>query len=285
MLEAGTAYGVSELGAGEAVNVEYVSANPTGPLHVGHGRGAVFGDALAALLEKAGFAVTREYYINDAGAQLEALARSVFYRYRQALGEEAGAPPEGFYPGDYLIPVGERLAERDGAAWLEADEPARMAECADFGRDSMMALIREDLSALGVRQDTEVSERNLHRDGAVEAALAELNAQGLIYNRRARSAQGQDAGGLGAATANALPRQPIRRRQRPRAQEIGRRLDLLRLRHRLSPRQVRARLRHHDRRLGRRPRRLRQAHEGGGGGGKQRPKRRSTSRSARWSTS
>ena len=181
VLRAGTAYGDSGLGAGEAVNVEYVSANPTGPLHVGHGRGAVFGDALAALLQKAGFAVTREYYVNDAGAQLEALARSVFYRYREALGQDAGAPPEGFYPGDYLIPVGEALAKRDGEKWAEAVEPEWTAECAEFGRNSMMVLIREDLSALGVRQDIEVSERDLHRSGAVEAALAELEAQGLIY--------------------------------------------------------------------------------------------------------
>jgi arginyl-tRNA synthetase len=181
VLEAGAGYGDSELGGGKAVNVEYVSANPTGPLHVGHGRGAVFGDALAALLDKAGFAVTREYYINDAGAQLEALARSVYYRYREALGERPADPPEGFYPGAYLIPVGRRLAERDGAAWTQADAPAWMEACAKFGRDSMMALIRDDLSALGVRQEAEVSERDLHRAGAVEAALAELDAQGLIF--------------------------------------------------------------------------------------------------------
>ena len=181
VLEAGTAYGDSELGAGEAVNVEYVSANPTGPLHVGHGRGAVFGDVLAALLEKAGFAVTREYYINDAGAQLEALARSVFHRYREALGKRVGGPPEGFYPGDYLVAVGEELAARDREKWMTAAEPEWMAECAEVGRNSMMALIRGDLSALGVRQDIEVSERDLHRRGAVDAALAELDAQGLMY--------------------------------------------------------------------------------------------------------
>ena len=182
VLEAGTAYGDSGLGAGEAVNVEYVSANPTGPLHVGHGRGAVFGDALAALLEKAGFRVTREYYVNDAGAQLEALARSVFYRYREALGKAPESPPEGFYPGEYLVAVGEELAQRDGAMWMEAEESASMEECAEFGRSRMMALIREDLSALGVRQEKEVSERDLHRGGAVEAALKDFDAQGLIYD-------------------------------------------------------------------------------------------------------
>ena len=180
VLEAGTAYGDSGLGAGEAVNVEYVSANPTGPLHVGHGRGAVFGDALASLLEKAGFTVTREYYVNDAGAQLEALARSVFYRYREALRQGPNAP-EGFYPGEYLIAVGEALAARDGNQWLDAEEPAWMAECAEFGRNRMMALIREDLVALGVRQDMEVSERDLHRRGAVEAVLNQLEGQQLIY--------------------------------------------------------------------------------------------------------
>ena len=181
VLRAGTAYGDSALGGGEAVNVEYVSANPTGPLHVGHGRGAVFGDALAALLEKAGYAVTREYYVNDAGAQLEALARSVFHRYREALGKAPQSPPEGFYPGEYLIVVGEELAQRDGVRWMAAEESAWMAECADFGRNRMMALIREDLSALGVRQDKEVSERDLHQGGAVEAALKDFDAQGLIY--------------------------------------------------------------------------------------------------------
>jgi len=114
ILRAGTDYGDSTIGAGQAVNVEYVSANPTGPMHVGHGRGAIVGDAIAGLLAKAGFEVTREYYINDAGAQLVALARSVYYRYCQALGKEPDSIPEGFYPGDYLIPVGEELARKKG---------------------------------------------------------------------------------------------------------------------------------------------------------------------------
>ena len=118
VLGAGTAYGDSKLGAGRKVNVEYVSANPTGPMHVGHGRGAVVGDALAALLAKAGFAVTKEYYVNDAGAQVEALARSLHIRYREALGEQVGEMPEGMYPGEYLIPVAGKLAEKDGSHWL-----------------------------------------------------------------------------------------------------------------------------------------------------------------------
>ena len=181
LLEAGLAYGDSKLGAGAAVNVEYVSANPTGPLHVGHARGAVFGDALAALLDKAGFAVTREYYINDAGAQLQALARSVFHRYREALGGEAGVLPEGFYPGDYLVRVGQELAARDGGKWLEAEEPAWLEACAVFGRESMMALIREDLATLGVSQEAFVSERELQANGAVDAAVADLERRELIY--------------------------------------------------------------------------------------------------------
>ncbi len=114
MLQAGPAYGDSTLGGGEKVNVEFVSANPTGPMHVGHGRGAVVGDALAALLAKAGFDVHREYYINDAGAQVDVLARSAHLRYREALGEAIDAIPEGFYPGEYLVATGQALAERDG---------------------------------------------------------------------------------------------------------------------------------------------------------------------------
>src|SRR5712671_1193 len=122
ILKAGTAYGDATIGNGEKVNVEFVSTNPTGPMHVGHGRGAVVGDALANLLAKAGFAVHREYYINDAGAQVDALARSVHLRYREALGEKVGAIPEGLYPGEYLIETGQALANRDGKKWLGRPE-------------------------------------------------------------------------------------------------------------------------------------------------------------------
>ena len=181
VLAAGTAYGDSDLGAGEPVEVEYVSANPTGPLHVGHGRGAVVGDALAALLEKAGYAVTREYYINDAGAQVDALARSVHLRYRQALGEDAGPMPDGLYPGDYLIPVGAALAERDGDQWCKADEAAWLPVFRDFAVAAMMDLIRDDLAALGVRHAVFTSERRLVAEGAVDAAFDDLSARGLIY--------------------------------------------------------------------------------------------------------
>ncbi len=181
VLEAGRAYGASTLGQGRRVNVEYVSTNPTGPLHVGHGRGAVFGDALAAVLAKAGFEVTREYYINDAGAQVDDLARSAHLRYRQALGEEIGEIPEGLYPGDYLEPVGRALAERDGERWLDKPESAWLAPVREFAIEAMMALIRDDLAALGCHQEVFTSERALQDSGKVERALETLEAKGLIY--------------------------------------------------------------------------------------------------------
>jgi len=181
VLEAGPAFGDSHLGRGVKVNVEYVSTNPTGPIHVGHGRGAVFGDALAALLEKAGYAVTREYYINDAGAQVDTLARSAHLRYREALGEQIGAIPEGYYPGEYLIRVGRDLAARDGPKWHNAPEAVWLEPVRRFAIDAMMALIREDLEALGVRHAVFSSERALVEGGAVDEVLAELDSRGLIY--------------------------------------------------------------------------------------------------------
>jgi arginyl-tRNA synthetase len=181
ILQTGTAYGNSTIGSGEQVNVEFVSANPTGPMHVGHGRGAVVGDALAALLAKAGFAVHREYYINDAGAQVDALARSAHLRYREALGEAIGAIPEGFYPGEYLVATGRALAERDGDRWLGRPEAEWLPSVRDFAIAEMMALIRADLAALGVGFDAFVSERELVASGAVDRALAALAERGLIY--------------------------------------------------------------------------------------------------------
>ncbi|MGE0725899.1 MAG: arginine--tRNA ligase [Alphaproteobacteria bacterium] len=181
VLAAGLAYGDSTLGAGRPVNVEYVSANPTGPMHVGHARGAVVGDALAALLEKAGFAVTREYYINDAGAQVDVLARSTHLRYREALGETVGAIPEGFYPGDYLRPVGADLAARDGTRWRDVPESEWLAQVRQFAIDAMMAMIRDDLAALGVDHAVFTSERALVESGAIDRALETLQAKGLIY--------------------------------------------------------------------------------------------------------
>jgi arginyl-tRNA synthetase len=181
VLKAETGYGTSTIGANEPVNVEYVSANPTGPLHVGHGRGAVFGDALASLLEKAGFAVTREYYINDAGAQIETLARSLHLRYRQALGEKVGDIPEGLYPGDYLIPAGQKLADVEGDKWKDAPEAEWLEPISIFAISAMMDLVRDDLAALGIVQSVFTSERKLVGDGGVEKALGALQERGLIY--------------------------------------------------------------------------------------------------------
>ena len=181
ILALGIAYGESELGRGTRVNVEFVSANPTGPMHVGHGRGAVFGDVLARLLAKAGFEVTREYYVNDAGAQVDQLARSAFLRYREALGEEIGEIPEGLYPGDYLRPVGRDLADLDGRKWLEAPEADWLPVFRQYAVESMLALIREDLAGLGIHFDLFSSERALVEGGAVDRAMARLDEKGLLY--------------------------------------------------------------------------------------------------------
>jgi len=181
VLAAGTAYGDSRAGAGRRVNVEYVSANPTGPLHAAHARGAVVGDALAALLEKAGHEVVREYYVNDAGAQVDVLARSTHLRYREALGEAVGEVPPGMYPGLYLKEVGEALAARDGDRWRDAPEAEWLPACRSFAIETIMGWIRADLDALGVRHDVFSSERALVESGAVDRALAALEERGLIY--------------------------------------------------------------------------------------------------------
>jgi arginyl-tRNA synthetase len=181
VLREGVAYGDSSVGAGRAVNVEYVSANPTGPMHIGHARGAVFGDALASLLHKAGFAVSREYYINDAGAQVDVLARSVHLRYRQALGDDIGEIPEGLYPGDYLVGAGEALAKEYGPRFKDSAESEWLVIFREFAVDAMMVMIREDLAALGVCHDAFTSERALVAAGKVDAALDFLTARGLIY--------------------------------------------------------------------------------------------------------
>ena len=181
ILLAGKAYGESEMGRGIKVNVEYVSANPTGPLHIAHARGAVIGDALAGLLAKAGYDVTKEYYVNDAGAQVDTLARSAFLRYREALGESIGEIPPGMYPGEYLTSVGQALAKRDGTKWLDAAEEDWLPEIRSFAIERMMDLVREDLHALGVDQDIFTSERALVEAGAVEQAVAVLRERGLVY--------------------------------------------------------------------------------------------------------
>ena len=183
-LQAGEKFGRSELGKGEKVNVEYVSANPTGPLHVGHCRGAVFGDALAALLEETGYDVTREYYINDAGGQIDVLASSVFLRYREALGEEIGAIPDGLYPGDYLIPVGQALKAEFADSLLTMPEEERMPVLKQRSIAMMMDLIRADLAILNIKQEVFFSERKLHDEGGIVKAVAFMKEAGLIYEGR-----------------------------------------------------------------------------------------------------
>lgn len=180
-LELGADYGRVDLGRGRPVNVEYCSANPTGPLHVGHGRGTVFGDALANLLAYTGWKVTREYYVNDAGAQIETLARSVHLRYREALGEAIGPIPEGLYPGEYLVPVGRALAESEGPRWRDRPEAEWLPLFARRAVEAMLARIRDDLAALGVHHDLFRSERELVETGAVDEALAFMEKKGLLY--------------------------------------------------------------------------------------------------------
>jgi len=177
----GEDYGLSKIGANERVNVEYVSANPTGPLHMGHCRGAVVGDSLARLLEAAGFRVTKEYYVNDAGAQVDTLARSVHLRYREALGEDIGEIPEGMYPGDYLHPVGIVLAAEYGAKYVEAPESEWLPVFRGAAIKAMLDLIRHDLALLNIHHDIFASEAELQRTGAVDRAMQLLRDKDLVY--------------------------------------------------------------------------------------------------------
>ena len=181
ILAAGENWGKSDIGQGKTVNVEYVSANPTGPLHAAHARGAIIGDSLAALLEWAGYTVTREYYINDAGNQVDTLARSAHLRYREALGEDIGTIPEGFYPGDYLKEVGAAFAKAHGDAWLRRPEEEWLPVIRTFTIDAMMADIKTDLTNLGIEIDVFSSERALVENGAVDHAMKTLEEKGLIY--------------------------------------------------------------------------------------------------------
>jgi arginyl-tRNA synthetase len=194
---AGARYGACDLGKGERLLIEYVSANPTGPMHVGHGRGAVFGDSLANLLAFTGYAVTREYYVNDAGAQVDVLARSAFLRYREALGEAIGEIPAGLYPGDYLKPVGTALAKKFGDALLKQahDENAWLPIVRAHAIEAMLAMIKEDLAALDIRHDVFFSERSLTEGGKDEIAetIAELRAKGLVFEGRLERPKGHDA--------------------------------------------------------------------------------------------
>jgi arginyl-tRNA synthetase len=193
LLQAGVEYGVSTLGRGEPVNVEFVSANPTGPMHIGHCRGAVVGDAIAAVLAHAGYAVTREYYINDAGAQVDQLARSAYLRYREALGEAIGPIPEGLYPGDYVKAIGAALVERHGRALLGKAEAEWLAGVRALSVDMMMASIRADLALLDIRHDVFFSERSLSAGNPdrVAEAIEWLAVRGLIYQGRLPPPKGQ----------------------------------------------------------------------------------------------
>lgn len=178
----GAGYGRSDIGGGQTVNVEYVSANPTGPMHMGHCRGAVVGDALAALLEYSGHTVIREYYVNDAGAQVQVLARSVYLRYREALGEDIGAIPEGLYPGDYLKPVGEYLARELGDRYKDQPEEEWLPYFRAEAVDQMMEMIKSDLALLGIHHDVFSSEAALHAAGKPDEAEAWLRAHDLVYD-------------------------------------------------------------------------------------------------------
>ncbi len=193
ILDAGRDYGRSTVGKGHSTNVEYVSANPTGPMHVGHCRGAVVGDTLANLLAFAGYAVVKEYVINDAGAQIDVLGRSALLRYREALGETIGEIPPGLYPGDYLIPVGEALVKEFGRKLLEMPDDEALAIVKDRTIDAMMAMIKADLALLNVHHDVFFSERTLHADGAkaIRAAIADLTMKGHIYKGKLPPPKGE----------------------------------------------------------------------------------------------
>ncbi len=187
----GGAFGKSNVGGGERVNVEYVSANPTGPMHVGHTRGAVFGDALASLMAYSGYEVTREYYINDAGSQIDTLAKSTMLRYREALGETIEIP-SGFYPGDYLVPVGEALKAEFGDALLHKPEPEALALVKDRVLAAMMDLIRADLAQLNIHHDVFFSERQLHGQGGdIDTTLDWLRSEDMIYQGRLEPPKGK----------------------------------------------------------------------------------------------
>ena len=219
----GTAYGRTNAGRGEKINVEYVSANPTGPMHVGHCRGAVFGDALASLLEFAGYDVTREYYINDAGAQVDVLARSAFLRYREALGESIGAIPEGLYPGDYLKPVGQALAAEHGDKLKAMPEAEWLPLVRDKAIDMMMGEIRDDLAALNIRHDVFFSERSLQgaNGGEVAAVIDGLRKRGLVYEGRLPRPKGAVDDDWEDREQTLFRATAVRRRRRPAAAEVG----------------------------------------------------------------
>lgn len=194
ILEEGADYGRADLGKGDTVNVEYVSANPTGPMHVGHCRGAVFGDALCNLLQFAGYKVTREYYVNDAGGQVDILARSVFLRYREALGDDIGEIPEGLYPGDYLKPIGQALAKKHGPALLQKPEEDWLPIVRTAAAKPLLKEIKADLAALNITHDKFFSEASLTsgKKDKVKATIEALRKKGLIYEGRLPRPKGHD---------------------------------------------------------------------------------------------
>lgn len=193
IIRSGSNYGRSEIGSGKKVNVEYVSANPTGPMHVGHCRGAVVGDVIANLLAFTGHDVVKEYYINDAGGQIDVLAKSVFLRYREALGENIGKIPEGLYPGDYLVPVGKALQKEFGAVLLTMPEEERLSLIKQRSIDAMMRVIRDDLAALNIHHDVFFSERTLHANNAqaIRSAINDLTLKGFVYKGTLPPPKGQ----------------------------------------------------------------------------------------------
>ena len=214
VLREGDSYGRSAAGGAEKVNVEYVSANPTGPMHVGHCRGAVFGDALASLLEFAGHDVVREYYINDAGAQVDVLARSAFLRYREALGQNIGEIPEGLYPGDYLKPVGQALAAEHGDRLLTMSEAEWLPAVRAKAIAMMMEEIKGDLAALNIRHEVFFSERSLIEGGLdqVAATIAYLRAKGDVYEGRLPPPEGRAGRRLRGSRTDTVSRHRLRRR-------------------------------------------------------------------------
>ena len=266
-VELGAQFGKRDIGAGAPINVEYVSANPTGPMHVGHCRGAVFGDALANLLAFTGFKVTREYYVNDAGAQVDQLARSAYLRYREALGEDVGAIPEGLYPGDYLKPVGVALAAEYGDALTKKTEADWLPDVRKKAIEMMMASVRADLAALNIEFDVFYSERSLIEGGVdlVAATIDWLRARDYVYEGRLPPPKG-------ALPEDWEDREQTLFRSTAFGDDIDRPLkksdgsytyfasDIAYHRSKLE-----RGFRYPDRCLGRRPRRLYQAHAGGGG--------------------
>ncbi|WP_375639032.1 arginine--tRNA ligase [Bartonella sp. MF74HXZ] len=194
MLESGTSYGRIPMGQGKRVNVEYVSANPTGPMHVGHCRGAVIGDVLSNLLQFTGYNITKEYYINDAGQQIEVLAHSVLLRYREALGQEINEIPEGLYPGEYLIPLGQSLAQEFGDQLLTMDKDEALSLVKERAIHAMMTMIREDLAALNIYHDIFFSERMLYADNAraIRNTINDLTLNGYIYKGKLPPPKGQN---------------------------------------------------------------------------------------------